>query len=180
MSRAGSVEVICGGMFSGKTEELQRRVRRALYARLQVQAFKPVIDDRYADEAIVSHGKVRIDAKAVPNAEDIPGLVNEETAVVAIDEAQFLDPGVVEVCDRLASEGRRVIVAGLDMDSNGTPFGPIPNLMAVAERVDKLLAVCVVCGEPASRSQRLVKYDEQVRIGGEDAYEARCRRCHEP
>ncbi len=178
--RSGTVEVITGSMFSGKTEELIRRLKRALLARQRVQAFKPRIDDRYDPARIVSHEAVSVEAVAVATSASLEERVDEETQVVAIDEAQFFDRGIVEVCDRLADRGMRVIAAGLDQDYLGRPFPPMPELMAIAEEVTKVHAVCSVCGGPASRSQRLIAESTTVLVGGLDAYEARCRACFEP
>jgi thymidine kinase len=179
-TRLGSIEVICGSMFSGKTEELIRRLRRALIARQRVQIFQPRIDDRFALGELVSHNKARIEAVVVSNSADILAGLDDRTAVVGIDEVQFLDEGVVEVCQKLADEGRRVIVAGLDQDYMGRPFEPIPTLMAVAEYVTKALAVCMQCGAPANRSQRTVPEQARVVVGATDSYEARCRHCFDP
>ncbi len=181
----GRIEVICGSMFSGKTEELIRRIRRAEIARQKVQVFKPQLDDRYSVEKVRSHDGGHWEAIPVTSAMEILASVEPDAQVVAIDEAQFFDWTIAEVCNRLADEGKRVIVAGLDMDFRGEPFGPMPVLMAQAERVDKLQAICVVCGAPASRSQRLIdgkpaSYDDPViMVGASEKYEARCRRCHE-
>ena len=176
----GRVEVIVGSMFSGKTEELIRRVTRALFARQVVQAFKPRIDDRYDRTRIVSHGSITIDAVAVATSESLATRVQAETQVVAVDEAQFFDRGIVEVANQLADEGRRVILAGLDQDYLGRPFAPMPELMAIAEDVTKVRAVCAVCGADASRSQRLLPATGMVLVGGADKYEARCRACFRP
>jgi thymidine kinase len=176
----GRIEVIVGSMFSGKTEELIRRVKRAVLARQRVQAFKPRIDTRYDVERIVSHGAVSIDAVAVGSSESLLGRVEDGTELVAIDEAQFFDRGIVEAVDQLANGGRRVIVAGLDQDYMGRPFAPIPDLMAIAEEVTKVRAVCTVCGGTASRSQRIVPDGATVLVGGADRYEARCRGCFRP
>ena len=175
----GRIEVIVGSMFSGKTEELIRRVKRAVLARQNVQAFKPRIDDRYDTTRIVSHGAVAIDAIALSRSESILERVEEATQVVAVDEAQFFDRGIVEVCDTLADSGRRVIVAGLDQDWRGRPFPPMPELMAIAEEVMKVRAVCAQCGGDASRSQRLRPDIDAatVLVGGADKYEPRCRAC---
>ncbi len=173
----GRVEVICGSMFSGKTEELIRRVKRALFARQRVQAFKPRIDNRYDTTRIVSHGAICIDAVAVANSESLLRRVDESTQLVAIDEAQFFDRGIVEAANALADQGRRVILAGLDQDFLGRPFPPMPDLMAIAEEVAKVRAVCAMCGGTASRSQRLLKEGTTVLVGGADTYEARCRAC---
>jgi thymidine kinase len=173
----GQIEVITGSMFSGKTDELIRRVKRALFARQRVQAFKPRIDDRYDATRIVTHEKISVEALAVANSESLEARVTDDCDVVAIDEAQFFDSGIVEVADRLAARGLRVIVAGLDQDYRGRPFHPMPELMAIAEEVTKVHAVCTVCGSTASRSQRLLPEGETVLVGGSDAYEARCRSC---
>ena len=181
----GWIEVICGSMFSGKTEELIRRVRRAQIARQKVQVFKPRLDDRYLVEKVASHNGVHLDAVVVGEAQGIPQLVGPDTDVVAIDEGQFFDWTIADVCNLLADNGRRVIIAGLDTDFRGEPFGPMPLLMAQAERVDKLQAICVVCGAPASRSQRLINgrpafYDDPIiMVGADEVYEARCRHCHQ-
>jgi thymidine kinase len=172
-------------MFSGKTEELIRRVRRAQIARQKVQVFKPRLDDRYQVEKVASHNGVHLDAVVVRGAKEIPQLVDSDTTVVAIDEGQFFDWTIADVCNFLADNGRRVIIAGLDTDFRGEPFGPMPLLMAQAEKVDKLQAICVVCGAPASRSQRLINgrpafYDDPViMVGADEVYEARCRHCHQ-
>lgn len=182
--RYGSVEVITGSMFSGKTDELIRRLRRAVIARQQVQVFKPALDTRYAEDKVTSHAGSDFDAQPVASAVEILECLQPDTTVVGIDEAQFFDQSIVEVANRLAGQGVRVIIAGLDMDFRGEPFGPMPALMAQAERVDKLQAICMVCGEPASRTQRLVngrpaRYDDPVVIvGASELYEARCRQHH--
>lgn len=176
----GHIEVITGSMFSGKTEELIRRVKRALFARQRVQAFKPRIDDRYDATHIVSHQSLSLEAVAVANSESLEQRVGDETQVVAIDEAQFFDREIVEVVERLAQRGIRVVVAGLDQDYLGRPFHPMPELMAVAEEVTKVHAVCTVCGHTASRSQRLIPEGTTVLVGGSEAYEARCRSCFQP
>jgi len=181
----GWIEVICGSMFSGKTEELIRRVKRAVIARQRVQVFKPLLDNRFSTERVSSHDGLQWDAVAVSSAAEILDLVRDTTDVVAIDEAQFFDWAIVDVCEQLAQQGKRVIVAGLDMDFRGEPFGPMPVLMAQAETVDKLQAICAVCGAPASRTQRLINgvpanYDDpQILVGASEVYQARCRRCHE-
>jgi thymidine kinase len=176
----GWIEVICGSMFSGKSEELIRRLRRAIIARQRVQVFKARLDDRYEAEFVVSHSRMRIEAQRVTKAHEILDHLDPRTEVVGIDEVQFLDPSIVEVCERLANMGKRVIVAGLDQDYLGRPFEPVPQLMAVAEYVTKALAVCSVCGAPANRSQRLVDSSERVVVGAGDSYEARCRRHFDP
>lgn len=170
----GWIEVICGCMFSGKTEELIRRLNRARYATQRVVVFKPAVDTRYAVGDVVSHSDVRIPCIPVDSASDILRLV-DDAQVVGIDEAQFFDLELVDVANRLADDGRRVVVAGLDQDYRGVPFEPVPQLMAVAEYVQKTLAVCMVCGAPADRSQRLVARDARVVLGAREVYEARCR-----
>ncbi len=181
----GLIEVITGSMFSGKTDELIRRLRRARIARQQVQVFKPIIDNRYGTEKVKSHAGNEFDAAPVKSSADILQNVSEDTSVVAIDEAQFFDAGIVGVAQDLAARGLRVLVAGLDMDFRGEPFGVMPEFMAIAERVDKFQAICMVCGEPASRTQRLVngkpaRYsDPVVIVGAAELYEARCRLHHE-
>ena len=181
----GSIEVVCGSMFSGKTDELIRRLVRATIARQKVQVFKPAIDIRYAVEKVTSHAGSQYDAIPVERAAEIHAKLDSETTVVGIDEAQFFEPEISEVAQELAARGVRVIVAGLDMDFRGEPFGPMPLILAKAERVDKLHAICMVCGDEASRTQRLVngkpaKYDDPVVIvGASELYEARCRAHHE-
>jgi thymidine kinase len=183
--RKGHIEVICGSMFSGKTEELIRRLRRAQIARQQVQVFKPALDDRYGVEKVTSHNGVKAEAMSVKSVGEILGLVEPTTQLVAIDEAQFFDDEICAVCDALTERGLRVIVAGLDMNFRGEPFGPMPLLMAQAEKVDKLRAICVVCGRDASRTQRLINgqpasYDDPIiLVGAQEAYQARCRDCHQ-
>ncbi|MCB9733635.1 MAG: thymidine kinase [Deltaproteobacteria bacterium] len=176
----GQIEVICGSMFSGKTEELIRRLRRANIARQRVQVFKPGIDDRYGKEHVTSHTQDRVDAQVVGSSAELLRLVDDRTEVVGVDEVQFFDSGIVEVVDKLANQGKRVIVAGLDQDYLGRPFEPMPQIMAIAEHVTKTLAVCVRCGAPANRSQRLLGGDNRVLVGAQDTYEPRCRRCFEP
>ena len=175
----GWIEVITGCMFSGKTEELIRRLVRARYARQEVLIFKPRIDTRYSSEEIVSHSKMSLKARRVERAEDIWKL-GRGTKVVGVDEAQFFGPEVVPVVESLANSDTRVIVAGLDQDFRGQPFEPIPTLMALAEFVTKQHAICMQCGNPANRSQRLVNRAERVLLGETEAYEARCRRCFSP
>ena len=177
--RQGSLEVICGPMFSGKSEELIRRVTRALIAKQKVQVFKPALDDRYEASAVASHSKAKLDAVAVQGSADIRRLLDLSAQVVAIDEAQFFDEGLVPLVESLADGGVRVILAGLDLDFAGRPFAIMPSLMARAEFVQKLNAICMVCGAAASRSQRLVRSGGQVLVGAAEAYEARCRHCHE-
>ncbi|MEE9616372.1 MAG: thymidine kinase [Anaerolineae bacterium] len=183
-SSSGWIEVVCGSMFSGKTEELIRRVRRAQIARQKVQVFKPAIDTRYAEWEVASHNGMQVEAVPVESTAQLRALIEPDTTVVALDEAQFFNDDVVALCEELASQGTRVIVAGLDMDFRGEPFGPTPTLLARAERVDKLQAICVVCGGLASRTQRLINgqpaaYDDPViLVGASEVYEARCRGCH--
>lgn len=176
----GWVEVICGSMFSGKSEELIRRLRRAQIARQRVQIFKPAIDKRYDENHIVSHSDMRIASEVVSSAKEILERVDGRTEVIGIDEAQFFDPAIVSVCNTLADMGKRVIVAGLDQDYLGKPFEPMPQLLAIAEYITKTLAVCVRCGNPANRTQRLISSEERIVVGAADIYEPRCRRCHEP
>lgn len=181
----GWLEVVCGSMFSGKTEELIRRVKRAQIARQKVQVFKPRIDTRYSAVQVASHNGVLHSAVPVADSDELEGLVEPDTTVVAIDEAQFFDDGVVDLCKRLTHQGVRVVAAGLDLDFRGEPFGSMPLLMAEAEMVDKLQAICVVCGAPASRTQRLIdgqpaNYDDPIiMVGAKENYEARCRHCHD-
>jgi thymidine kinase len=177
---SGWIEVIAGSMFSGKSEELIRRVRRAQIARQRVQIFKPRVDGRYSVDEIVSHSEMKMPSQVVDSARDILQSVQEGTEVVGIDEAQFFDVQLVDVSNQLANSGRRVIVAGLDQDFRGRPFEPMPQLMAIAEYVDKTLAICMRCGAPANRSQRLVAERDRVVVGGAHEYEARCRNCFEP
>lgn len=180
----GWIEVICGSMFSGKTEELIRRVRRAQIARQKVQVFKPALDTRYHNTAIASHSGAREEAIAVRDTAELRSLLDPEATVIAIDEVQFFDADIVTLCTELAEAGKRVICAGLDMDFRGEPFGPVPTLLAIAEQVDKLQAICAVCGGPASRSQRLIngepayEDDPVVLVGADEVYQARCRGCH--
>jgi thymidine kinase len=180
----GWIEVVCGSMFSGKTEELIRRVKRAVIAKQKVQVFKPSVDTRYLHEKVTSHSGAQFQASPVANAAEILERLDPDTEVVAIDEAQFFDWGVAEVASELADRGLRVIVAGLDMDFRAEPFGPMPVLLAQAELIDKLQAICQVCGAPASRTQRLINgqpaaYDDPViLVGAAEVYEARCRVCH--
>lgn len=177
---AGWIEVIAGSMFSGKSEELIRRLRRAKIARQKVQVFKPKIDVRYAHDHIVSHSEMRHESAAVETAAEILALVEANTDVVGIDEGQFFDQELVTVANALARRGVRVIIAGLDQDYTGRPFEPMPQLLAVAEYITKTHAICVRCGQPANYSQRIVNSDERVVVGAADSYEARCRRCFVP
>jgi thymidine kinase len=182
---SGFVEVIVGSMFSGKTDELIRRLRRATIARQKVQVFKPAVDVRFAESKVTSHAGNDFDAQPIREAQEILSRLNPQTTVVAIDEAQFIDLDLIPIVQAMADQGMRVIVAGLDTDFRGEPFGPMPILMAQAEKVDKLHAICMVCGEEASRTQRLVNgkpanyHDPVVIIGASEMYEARCRTHHE-
>jgi thymidine kinase len=175
----GWIEVICGCMFSGKTEELIRRLRRAQIAKQEVAIFKPKIDTRFGPEHIVSHSEQSIVSHPVEDASEILAQAGD-AQVIGIDEAQFFKANLLEVCEALANEGKRVIVAGLDQDYRGRPFEPIPQLLAVAEYITKTLAICVVCGNPADRTQRKTRQHDRVVIGAKDIYEARCRRCFDP
>ncbi len=172
----GWIEVICGSMFSGKTEELIRRLRRAIIARQKVKIFKPKIDTRYSEDHIVSHSDLKIPSLVVENVWDILEQ-SLEAQVVGIDEAQFFDEDLVEVCQKLANMGKRVIVAGLDQDYRGEPFDPIPQLLAVAEYITKTHAICVICGNPANHTYRKTSDEARVIVGSDDVYEARCRNC---
>ncbi len=182
--KSGRIEVICGSMFCGKTEELIRRVRRAMIAKQKVQVFKPLIDDRFAVEKVTSHSGQNLEAQPISTPAEISPLLHHDTTVVAIDEVQFFDPSIVEVVDELAERGLRVICAGLDMDFRGECFGSMPELLCRAEEVMKLHAICVVCGDAAARTQRLVngrpaRYDDPIiLVGAQEVYEARCREHH--
>lgn len=173
----GWIEVVVGSMFSGKSEELIRRLRRAQIARQRVQIFKPAIDTRFSDGHIVSHSEMRIPSVNVESSRELLERVDADTEVVGIDEGQFFDAGLPVVCSELADRGKRVIVAGLDQDYLGRPFDPMPQLLAIAEYITKTLAICMVCGGPANRTQRLVASDDRVLLGAQGTYEARCRRC---
>ncbi len=181
---SGWIEVICGSMFSGKTEELIRRVKRAQIAKQKVQVFKPVVDTRYAPELINSHSGGQLEAVRVRNAREVLALVAEDTALVALDEVQFFDPDIVDACQMLADAGKRVLCTGLDQDFRAEPFSFMPRLMAIAENVEKLQAICVCCGAPGTRTQRLIDgrpahyEDPIIMIGAAEAYEPRCRACH--
>jgi thymidine kinase len=185
MNHSGWIEIICGSMFSGKSEELIRRVRRTQFAKQKIAVFKPLIDNRYSEESVVSHNGTSVIARPVANSTDIFQHINPEIDVIAIDEVQFFDEEIVQVAQHLANSGHRVILAGLDQDFRGEPFGQMPALMAVAEQVTKLQAVCAVCGSPASRTQRLINgepasyYDPVIQVGAAESYEPRCRHHHE-
>jgi thymidine kinase len=176
----GWIEVIAGSMFSGKSEELIRRLRRAQIARQKVQIFKPLIDSRHADSAIVSHSDMRIESESVTGSSELVTRVARDTDVVGIDEGQFFDLDLPAACDTLADLGKRVIVAGLDQDYLGRPFEPMPQLLAIAEYITKTHAICVVCGDPANHTQRLVESRDRVLVGATGLYEARCRHCFDP
>jgi len=178
--QAGWIEVITGSMFSGKSEELIRRLRRAQIARLKVQIFKPAFDSRYANDHIVSHSEMRIESVSAPSSRALIDMVAADTEVVGIDEGQFFDGELPAVCNELANRGKRVIVAGLDQDYLGRPFEPMPQLLAVAEYITKTLAICMVCGSPANHTQRLVASTDRYLLGAQGTYEARCRRCYDP
>ena len=175
----GWIEVICGPMFSGKSEELMRRLRRARIARKRVQVFKPVIDDRYSRDEIVSHGDIRMKSEVVQTATDVLKLLDWRTQVVGFDEANFLGMELVDIANQLADSGKQVIIAGLDTDFMGRPFQPMPELLAHAESIVKMLAICMRCGNPAKHTQRLVESDDLIVVGAAGMYEARCRRCFE-
>ncbi|WP_398506983.1 thymidine kinase [Thermoanaerobacterium thermosaccharolyticum] len=181
----GYIEVVTGPMFSGKSEELIRRIKRAKIAKQKVQVFKPAIDDRYSIDKVVSHNGDNMHAISIVKASEILTYAEEDTDVFAIDEVQFFDSEIVDIVKEIADSGKRVICAGLDMDFRGEPFGPTPELMAIAEFVDKLTAICMKCGNPATRTQRLINgrpanYDDPIiMVGAKESYEARCRKCHE-
>ena len=179
-STQGWIEVIVGSMFSGKSEELIRRLRRAQIARQKVQIFKPSVDTRYDDDHIVSHSEMRIPSFAVKSARELLASVAPDTEVVGIDEGQFFDQELPTICNTLADQGKRVIVAGLDQDYLGKPFEPMPQLLAIAEYITKTLAICMVCGNPANHTQRLVASGDRVLLGAGEVYEARCRKCFDP
>jgi thymidine kinase len=175
----GWIEVVCGCMYSGKTEELIRRLRRAQIAKQRVMIFKPRVDNRYSADQIVSHNEQSLSSTVIENPRDILALA-KDAQVIGIDEGQFFSPDLVSVCEELASQGKRVIIAGLDQDYRGKPFDPIPQLLAVAEYITKTLAICMVCGNPADRTQRLTEQQERVVVGARGVYEARCRNCFVP
>jgi thymidine kinase len=173
----GWIEVVTGSMFSGKSEELIRRLRRAQIARQKVQVFKPLVDNRYSEGHIVSHSDMRLESENVKTSDEILKLVRDDTEVVGIDEGQFFDLNLPAACNTLADRGKRVIVAGLDQDYLGRPFEPMPQLLAIAEYITKTLAICMVCGDPANHTQRLVASSDRVLVGAGEMYEARCRHC---
>jgi len=176
----GWIELVAGPMFSGKSEELIRLLRRAAIARQRIQVFKPALDNRYSEDDVVSHSQWRFPCEVVERAAEIRERLEPRTEVVGIDEGQFFDDELPGVCTHLANLGKRVVVAGLDMDYRGVPFGPMPELLAIAEEVHKIQAICAKCGAPASYTQRLIEDEKRVLVGATDVYEARCRRCHEP
>ena len=176
----GWIEVVCGPMFSGKSEQLIRRLRRAEIARQRVQIFKPIIDQRYASDHIVSHSDLRIHSDCVSTAAEVQAKLEPRTEVIGIDEAQFLGEALVELVVRLADMGKRIVIAGLDTDYLGRPFHPMPELLAVADEITKTLAICMQCGNPAKHTQRLIANEDLIVVGAEGMYEARCRRCFEP
>ncbi len=180
MGHLGWIEVICGPMFSGKSEELIRRLRRALIARKRVQVFKPALDTRYSPDEIVSHADVRMKSEVVSSAREILDRLDWRTQVVGIDEANFLGQDLVAVAQQMADSGKQVIIAGLDTDYMGRPFPPVPDLLCLAESITKTLAICMRCGNPAKHTQRLVESDDLIVVGAIGVYEARCRRCFEP
>jgi thymidine kinase len=179
-AQQGWIEVITGSMFSGKSEELIRRLRRVQIARQRVQVFKPIVDDRFSDAHIVSHSDMRIPSENVRSSDQLVTRVADDTEVVGIDEGQFFDLNLPAACNTLADRGKRVIVAGLDQDYLGRPFEPMPQLLAIAEYITKTLAICVVCGDPANHTQRLVASSDRVLVGAGGLYEARCRHCFDP
>lgn len=176
----GWIEVICGPMFSGKSEELIRRLRRAVIARKRVQVFKPTLDDRYSADEIVSHGDMRMKSEVVSTPDEILAKLDWRTEVIGVDEANFMGQGLIDVATRLADSGKQVIISGLDTDYMGRPFTPVPELLCLAESITKTLAICMRCGNPAKHTQRLVASDELIVVGAAGMYEARCRRCFEP
>lgn len=176
----GWIEAICGPMFSGKSEELMRRLRRAMIARKRVQVFKPALDDRYSADEIVSHGDVRMPSLVISGPSEIVARLDWRTQVVGIDEANFFGQSLVEIAGQLADSGKQVIIAGLDTDYMGRPFPPMPDLLTLAESITKMLAICMRCGNPAKHTQRLVESNDLIVVGATGMYEARCRRCFEP
>jgi len=180
VNNTGWIEVICGPMFSGKSEELIRRLRRAMIARKRVQVFKPAIDNRYSDDEIVSHADIRMKSEVVSSAGEILPRLDWRTQVVGIDEANFMGAELLDVTGQLADSGKQVLIAGLDTDFMGRPFSPMPELLAMAESISKMLAICMRCGNPAKHTQRLVESEDLIVVGAAGMYEARCRRCFEP
>jgi thymidine kinase len=178
--QAGWIEVVCGPMFSGKSEELIRRLRRARIARKRVQVFKPTIDDRYSETEIVSHGDQRMPSEVVSSAKEILEKLDWRAQVIGVDESNFFGPELVDIATQLADSGKQVIIAGLDTDYLGRPFVPMPDLLCIAESITKTLAICMRCGHPAKHTQRLVESSELIVVGASGMYEARCRRCFEP
>jgi len=176
----GWIEVVCGPMFSGKSEELIRRLKRAMIARKRVQVFKPALDDRYSDNEIVSHGDHRMKSEVVQGGAEILAKLDWRTEVIGIEEANFMGAELIEVANQLADSGKQVIIAGLDTDFMGRPFSPVPELLAMAESITKTLAICMRCGNPAKHTQRLFESEELIVVGASGMYEARCRRCFEP
>src|SRR3954462_1101945 len=176
----GWIEVVCGPMFSGKSEELIRRLRRAEIARQRVQIFKPRIDERYSTNHIVSHSDLKIRSEAVKNADELMARVELRTEIIGIDEAQFLGDEIIPAVEKLADMGKRIIIAGLDTDYLGRPFHPMPELLAIADEITKALAICMQCGNPAKHTQRLIASEDLIVVGATGMYEARCRRCFEP
>ncbi len=176
--QTGWIEVICGCMYSGKTEELIRRLRRAQIAKQNVVIFKPAIDTRYSNDHIVSHNTQSLSSTVVKNPQEILEL-SKDAQVIGIDEAQFFSSDIIRIAETLANQGKRVIIAGLDQDYRGIPFEPVPQLLAIAEYITKTLAICVVCGNPADRTQRITSHKDRVVVGAKDVYEARCRKCHQ-
>jgi thymidine kinase len=176
----GWIEAICGPMFSGKSEELMRRLRRAMIARKRVQVFKPQIDQRYSSDEIVSHNDLRMKSQVIQRASEILPLLDPRTEVVGIDESNFFGPDLVDVATQMADGGKQVLIAGLDTDYMGRPFAPMPDLLTLAESITKTLAICMRCGNPAKHTQRLVESDDLIVVGAGGMYEARCRRCFEP
>jgi thymidine kinase len=176
----GWIEVVCGPMFSGKSEELIRRLRRAKIARKRVEVFKPVLDNRYSDDEIVSHGDQRMKSTVVSSAKEILNQIDRRAQVIGVDESNFFGPELVDVATHLADMGKQVIVAGLDTDYLGRPFSPMPELLCLAESITKTLAICMRCGNPAKHTQRLVESSDLIVVGASGMYEARCRRCFEP
>jgi thymidine kinase len=176
----GWIEAVCGPMFSGKSEELIRRLRRAVIARKRVQVFKPALDNRYSENEIVSHGDLRMRSEVVNDASEILQKLDWRTQVVGVDESNFFGPDLIDVAQQLADSGKQVIIAGLDTDYMGRPFAPMPDLLAVAESITKMLAICMRCGNPAKHTQRLIESNDLIVVGAAGMYEARCRRCFEP